>query len=44
MRSVIINVPRAIGEEVVSNWGEPERAPHISVVDIGDTSVACPTI
>ena len=26
------------------NWGEPERAPHRSVVDVGGTSVACPTI
>ena len=25
-------------------WGEPERAPHRSVVDVGGTSVACLTI
>ena len=25
-------------------WGEPERAPHRSVVDVGGTSVTCPTI
>ena len=25
-------------------WGEPERAPHRSVVDVGGTSVAYPTI
>ena len=25
-------------------WGEPERAPHRSVVDVGGTSVACPKI
>ena len=27
-----------------SNWGEPEGAPHRSVVDVGGTSVAYPTI
>ena len=26
------------------NWGEPEGAPHRSVVDVGGTSVACLTI
>ena len=26
------------------NWGEPERAPHRSVVDVGGTSVASSTI
>ena len=25
-------------------WGEPERAPHRSVVDADGTSIACPTI
>ena len=25
-------------------WGKPERAPRRSVVDVGGTSVACPTI
>ena len=26
------------------NWGKPERTPHRSVVDVGGTSIACPTI
>ena len=33
-----------MAERTRADWGTPERAPHRSVVDVGGTSIACPTI